>query len=183
MAKSRTHTTDDHAHSEYKPRMTLCPIIGAGRIWLGALLLTITLCCHAAEDYPYPDVISLATPHSFDTLWERLSSAVKAHDMLLVSRASASRAAKGRGIDIPGNGVFGVFRNDFAVRMLQASVPAGIEAPLRFYLTENADGTTTLTYRKPSAVFAPYGGAELEAMAAELDGIFSRIATQAAGTD
>jgi len=67
--------------------------------------------------------------------------------------------------------------------MLNASVPAGIEAPLRFYLTEQADGTTTLAYRKPSAVFAPYGSAELNAMATELDQIFSDIATRATGTD
>ena len=35
-----------------------------------------------------------------------------------------------------------------------ASVPAGIEAPIRFYLVENADGSTTLAYKKPSMVFA-----------------------------
>ena len=76
--------------------------------------------------------------------------------------------------------VIGVYRNDFAVRMLEASVPAGIEAPLRFYLTENADGTATLSYRAPSAVFKPYGSAELDAMASKLDPIFARIAAQAA---
>ena len=136
----------------------------------------------ADQDYPYRGIISQATPHDFDTLWERLSAAIKANDMLLVSRASASRGAKGRGITIPGNGVFGVYRNDFAVRMLNASVAAGIEAPLRFYLTENADGTTTLTYRQPSAVFAPYGNAELDAMATELDAIFAAIAKAAVET-
>jgi uncharacterized protein (DUF302 family) len=59
--------------------------------------------------------------------------------------------------------------------MLRASVPAGIEAPLRIYVTENADGTSRLTYRKPSAVFKPYGNAELDGMAAELDEIFAKI--------
>ena len=78
---------------------------------------------------------------------------------------SARRPDHRRGIDIPGNAVVEVFRNDFAVRMLSASVPAGIEAPLRYYLTENADGSTTLTYRAPSAVFAPYGVSDLDAMA------------------
>ena len=63
--------------------------------------------------------------------------------------------------------------------MLKASVPAGIEAPLRFYLTENADGTATLTYRSPSAVFRPYASVELDAMAKELDTIFAAIARQA----
>jgi uncharacterized protein (DUF302 family) len=64
--------------------------------------------------------------------------------------------------------------------MLEASIPAGIEAPLRFYLTAEADGTGTLSYRTPSAVFAPYGSAALDAMAVELDAIFTAIAEAAA---
>ena len=31
-------------------------------------------------------------------------------------------------------------RNDFAVRVLEADASAGIEAPIRFYLTESTDG-------------------------------------------
>jgi uncharacterized protein (DUF302 family) len=78
--------------------------------------------------------------------------------------------------------VVGVYRPDFAVRMLAASVPAGIEAPIRFYITENGDGTATLSYKKPSAVFAPYtdGGAALRELAAELDTLFAKIAREAA---
>ena len=126
----------------------------------------------------------LPTPHSFPVLVGRLEEAVKSAKMGLVTAASASDGAKAQGFTIPGNRVVGVFRNDFARRMLAASVPAGIEAPIRFYLTENADGTATLSYRRPSAVFAPYfEGAtpDLKAVAAELDVIFDQIATAAAG--
>jgi uncharacterized protein (DUF302 family) len=65
--------------------------------------------------------------------------------------------------------------------MLAASIPAGIEAPIRFYITENAEGTATLSYKTPTAVFAPYaaGGEQLTAMARELDAIFAKIAKQA----
>ena len=83
---------------------------------------------------------------------------------------------------LDGNRVVGVFRNDFARRMLAASLPAGIEAPVRFYVTENADGTGSLSYRLPSAVFAPYFAAEggdLRAVAGELDIIFARITADA----
>ena len=125
------------------------------------------------------------TTHSYQSLIERLDQAVKDHKMGLVTRASATLGAKKK-LDktIPGNMVVGVFRPDFAVRMLAASVPAGIEAPIRFYITENADGTATLSYKTPSFVFSPYkdGGAELEALAQELDGIFASIAAQAAGS-
>ena len=94
-----------------------------------------------------------------------------------VTSASASAGAKRRGIDIPSNLVLGVYRNDFAVLMLKASVPSGIEAPLRFYVTENAAGTATLTYREPSAVFRAYGSADLDKMATELDAIWAKVVT------
>ncbi|MFQ5466703.1 MAG: DUF302 domain-containing protein, partial [Kiloniellaceae bacterium] len=96
-------------------------------------------------------------------------------------RASATLGAASRGKTIPGNMVVGVYRPDFAILMLEASVPAGIEAPNRFYITENSDGTGTLSYKRPSAVFAPYedGGEKLAALARELDAIFAKIASAA----
>jgi uncharacterized protein (DUF302 family) len=131
---------------------------------------------------PYPGTEVRKTGLGFGDLRSRLEAAVAKNDMLLVTTASASVAAKARGVAILGNAVLGVFRPDFAVRMLAASVAAGIEAPLRFYLTENTDGTATLTYRMPSAVFAPYGSAPLDAMAEELDVIWSRIVADAIGS-
>ncbi len=121
------------------------------------------------------------TTHGYQTLIERLDVAVKANKMGLVTRASATAGAASLGKTIPGNMVVGVYRPDFAIRMLEASVPAGIEAPIRFYITENADGTATLSYKKPSAVFAPYadGGGRLKETAAELDNIFTKIASEA----
>ena len=95
--------------------------------------------------------------------------------MGLVAQASASRGAASRGISIPGNSVLMIFRNDYAVRMLEASVAAGFEAPLRIYLTENTDGKAVITYRLPSAVFGPYNNPDLDEMALELDSIFEKI--------
>lgn len=129
----------------------------------------------SAAEMPYPGTQVIKTPFEFKALHQRLEAAVEKNKVFVVTRASASAGAKGRGITIPGNLVIGVYRNDFAVRMLKASVPAGIEAPLRFYLTENADKTATLTYRKPSAVFNPYGSKDLDALASELDGIWAAI--------
>ncbi len=126
---------------------------------------------------------AIDTGHSYTDLIARLDAAVKANKMGLVSRASATVGAKKMlKKTIPGNMVIGVFRPDFAVRMLAASIPAGIEAPIRFYITENPDGTATLSYKKPSAVFAPYtdGGAALRELAAELDRLFAKIANEAA---
>ncbi len=122
-----------------------------------------------------------ATEKSFAALAKDLDAAIKANKMGRVTRASASDGARMAGVEIPGNLVIGVYRNDFARRMLEASVAAGIEAPIRFYVVET-DGGAPLAYKTPSAVFAPYvdeGGDALRTLAAELDGIFAKIAADA----
>lgn len=122
------------------------------------------------------------TSYSYQELVDRLKEAVKAEKMLLVTQASASAGAKGRGLTIPGNRVIGVYRNDYAIRMLDASVAAGIEAPIRFYVTENSDKTATLSWKTPGFVFGPYmneGNEKLSTLAAELDGVFQTIAERA----
>jgi uncharacterized protein (DUF302 family) len=126
-----------------------------------------------------PPATTIETGQGFERLVERLKGAVEANQMAVVTQACASCGAAKRGVTIPGNLVLGVYRNDFAVRMLAASVPAGIEAPLRFYVTEAGDGTAALHYRLPSPVFAPYGSVELDAMAQELDRIWRRIVEDA----
>lgn len=143
-----------------------------------ALAVGVLLCSAAAvfaADTVLPGTLTLASKHSFQTLTARVEKAVSGEKMGLVATASASAGAAGRGVRIPGNAVLMVFRNDYAVRMLKASISAGIEAPLRLYITENADGTASLSYRPPSAVFAPYQNEQLDAMARELDPIFERI--------
>lgn len=122
------------------------------------------------------------TAHPYAALLERTRAAVRAEGMFLVTEAGPTEAAAGRGIEIPGNRVIGVFRNDYAVRAIRLSVPAMIEAPIRLYVTEDGDGSATLSYKTPTAVFAPYaaeGGDALAALAAELDAVFAAIAARA----
>ena len=125
------------------------------------------------------------TTLTFTTLVEKLEVAVKSNKMAIVTTASASEGAKAQGFSIAGNRVVGVYRNDFARRMLESSVAAGIEAPIRFYVTENVDGTATLSYKTPTAVFSPYfaEAGNLRALARELDAIFETIAQQATGSN
>jgi len=130
---------------------------------------------HAAPD----GLRSIQTRQAFGELVQRLEAAVERHGMTVVAAASASRGAAARGVKIAGNTVVMVFRNDYAVRMLEASIPAGIEAPLRYYVTENADGTATLAWRTLSSVFAPYGSPALDDMARELDAVFEQIGRDA----
>lgn len=152
------------------------------------ILLSMTVALYALSPAsagtlkPRDGWVVIATHQSFAALSDRLDAAVKSEKMGLVTSASASAGAKAAGITIPGNRVVGVFRNDFARRMLSASVAAGIEAPIRFYVTENSNGTATLSYKKPSFVFEPYyneGGPALKSLTAELDAIFAKIASAA----
>ena len=142
---------------------------------VAATALLLATIAHAAPD----GLRTIRTGHAFGELLQRVEAAVERHGMAVVATASASRGAAARGVKIAGNAVVMVFRNDYAVRMLEASIPAGVEAPLRYYVTENADGTATLSWRAPSSVFAPYGSPALDDMARELDAVFEQIGRDA----
>ncbi len=108
------------------------------------------------------------TEHSYGALIERVDAAVVASPLNVVTRASATVGARSLGQEIPGNMVVGVFAPEFAIRLLEASVVAGIEAPLRLYITENADRTATLSYTTAAHALAPYteeGGLAVTALA------------------
>ncbi len=152
--------------------------------FLAAVLIADLLSgqAHAGSIAPRQGWAVHDTAQGYSELLDSLKAAIKAEGMYLVTQAGPTAAAARRGITIPGNRVLGVYRNDYAVRALATSTAAMIEAPIRFYVTENDDGTATLSYRTPSAVFAPYldeGGEELSAIAAELDAIFAAIAAGA----
>ena len=147
-----------------------------------ALMIALAGPVLAGNPTPHAGTKIVKTSLPYAKLIKRLDKAVVGNGMGLVTRASATMGARSLGIKIPGNMVIGVFAPKFAVRMLKASVAAGIEAPLRFYITEDPGGKSTLTYRMPSSVFAPYRNKELDRMARELDQIFARIVKQTLAT-
>src|SRR6056297_3907028 len=156
------------------------------RIWKTLIpALLIGLPCAASADIesrPGWQVIETELTHA--DLLERLTTSVPQESMGVVTQAGPTGVARQRGIEIPENRVVGVFNNDFAVRILGLSTAAMIEAPVRFYVTEEPDGTATLSWKEPSAVFEPYadeGGEELAKIAGELDQKFAAIAARAAG--
>jgi len=73
--------------------------------------------------------VVIDTHYPFAALVERLETAVKAEHMGLVTSASASEGAKAAGIQIPGNRVVGVFRNDFAVGCSRQAYPPASRRP------------------------------------------------------
>ena len=149
-------------------------------IIMSMLLALLAAPARAGTQAPYSGTRVIDTGQPFDAYGKKLTAAIKANKMGIVGDACATCGAKSIGVTIAGNRVLMIFNPHFAVRMLKASVPAGVEAPLRLYLSERPDGTARLSYRLPSHVFAPYGSAALDAMAGELDGIFARIVKDAA---
>lgn len=121
------------------------------------------------------------TEKPFNDLVESTRSSAKVGKMAVVTMAGPTDAAANRGVEIPGNRVIGLYNNDFAVRVLRLSTAAMIEAPIRMYVTENADGTGSLSYKLPSEVFAPYMAEApgLETVAAEIDAAFAAVAAAA----
>lgn len=146
----------------------------AGILWSTHLL--------AGDIAPRDGWVVIQTGKSHAALVADLKTAVKKNKMGIVTQAGPTATARNRGIEIPENRVIGVFNNDFAVKVLATSTAAMIEAPIRFYVTEESDKTATLSYKTPSFVFAPYvteGGAPLVALAAQLDARFDAIALDA----
>jgi uncharacterized protein (DUF302 family) len=152
---------------------------------LATALLAATSSLASAEMTARPGWQIIPTAHDYKTLIGRIDAAAKQHKIGIVTRASATVGAqKVLNHKIPGNMVIGLYHPRFAVRMLEASVAAGIEAPIRVYVTENPDGAATLSYKTPSHVFAPYmdeGGDRLKVLATELDALFDALAKDAAG--
>ena len=152
--------------------------------WLPLASIWIASTAWAELPAALPGWVIEPTGHGYAELVERVDAAVAKSPFTVVTRASATVGANSLGQQIPGNMVVGVFAPQFAIRLLDASVAAGIEAPLRLYITENPDGTATLSYKTAAHVLAPYtdeGGEALTTLAAELDSILQQIAEQAAG--
>ena len=149
------------------------------RALLTILALLIATGVQAAGPAPNAGTETVETGQPFGAYVEKLVAAVRSNGMGVVAQACASCGAKSIGVDIPGNRVVMVFNARFAVRVLVASVAAEVEAPLRLYVVELADGTARLSYHLPSHVFAPYAVPALDEMARELDAILARVVAEA----
>jgi uncharacterized protein (DUF302 family) len=57
----------------------------------------------------------------------------------------------------------------YAVQMTSVDLAAGLYAPLRVMMYENAEGGTTIEYDKPSTLFGQFGRGEIDAVATILD--------------
>jgi uncharacterized protein (DUF302 family) len=154
------------------------------RFLLAALLLVLPGLVPASAEglQPREGWRVIDSPKPYADLIDAVKTATKFNKMNVVTEAGPTDAARALGVTLPGNRVIGVFHPSFAIRILPLSTAAMIEAPIRFYVTEDADGTATLAWKTPGFVFAPYldeAGPELGAVAGELDAVFEAIAAEA----
>jgi uncharacterized protein (DUF302 family) len=135
---------------------------------------------HADEDEPeavgpYPGTVSLASSYSLADAVRRLEKAVRANGLALVQTVNSG----GRGQT--GVSVILVSSSDYWGRILKINQLAGMEMPIRIYVTDTGNRTSAVIYRAPSSIFALYDSPELDRIATDLDQIFAKIVDDAIG--
>jgi uncharacterized protein (DUF302 family) len=135
----------------------------------------------AENPTPYSGTVTTETGKPFPAFAAALEASVKANGFNLIAIACADCGIKAAlGETVPGNRVFLFFKPAYAKRVLTALPAAGIEAPIRVYVTEASDGTASVTYRLPSHVFGAYEVPALSDLGRELDEQVSKILADAA---
>jgi uncharacterized protein (DUF302 family) len=124
---------------------------------------------------PYPGTISLQTGYSLNDTVRRLEKAVRANGLTLVATVNSG------GHGPTGATVILVSSSEYWGRILRANQLAGMELPIRLYVTDNGNRTSAVIYRTPSSIFALYDMPELDRLAAELDQIFAKLVDDAVG--
>lgn len=110
--------------STIRERRALLPVLV-----LTLLLIQPTL-GRAENSAPYSGTVTLETGKPFKAYVKSFRKAIKANGFNVVGVACANCAIKSRFNEkVAGNRVFMFFRPNYARRMLQASLAAGIEAP------------------------------------------------------
>jgi uncharacterized protein (DUF302 family) len=123
---------------------------------------------------------SFKTGLSADAAITALTGAIEAENMRIVAHINGQANAAKMGKVVPADQILEVFRPDYAIRVWQACKPAGHDIPLRIHVYEDG-GKVVVACRMPSEVFAPFGSPELDAIGAELDGVFDNILAAAQG--
>ena len=109
-----------------------------------------------------------------DAAAAKLTEAAQAEPMGVLAHINGQANCAKKGITVPADQILEIFRPDFAIRVWQAHKPAGIDIPLRIHLYD-AGGKTVVSFRTAREVFAPYASPSLDAIAGDIDPIFTRI--------
>jgi len=124
---------------------------------------------------PYPGTVSLGCSYSLADTVRRLEKSIRANGMTLVQTVNSG----GRGQT--GVSVLLVSSSDYWGRILKVNQLAGMEMPIRIYVTDQGNRTAAVIYRAPSSIFALYDSPDLDRIAIDLDQVFAKIVDDAIG--
>jgi uncharacterized protein (DUF302 family) len=156
-------------------RRRLCLVLASMLV-----ILALALPARADEDEPesvgpYPGTVSLATSYPLGDTVRRLEKAVRANGLTLVQTI---RSGGHGATDVA---VLLISSSDYWGRVLKANQLAGMELPIRIYVTADGSRGSAVIYRAPSSIFALYDTPELDHIAADLDQVFAKLVDDAIG--
>ncbi len=143
-------------------------------IFYSVFLFTFLLLIGSERTFAETNLIVLESPHSFDKTVKAIEQAIRPNNMGITAKINAQTNLARVGIKIRGNQIFEIFRPDYAKRIFDRNLQAGIEPPLRIYIYE-AGNKTFVVYRKPSSIFKLYDDPVLMDIGKKLDVILEKI--------
>ena len=111
----------------------------------------------------------------FSEVIETLISSIEESGMVLVADIDVQKNARMKGMEISGNRILEVFRPDYAVKVWEMEIEAGVDIPIRIHVHEEEDGRVSARYRTPLEVFCRYDNDALTTFGAEIDPVFEEI--------
>ena len=140
-----------------------------------SIVLVVFFAVHPVPSFAKDDRITGVSQAPFAQVSAALQRAVAAHKLTLVGISDVKKGALPKGPAIKGNQVVMVLRQDLLARLVKADPTAAFEAPMRFHVYENQNGTATVTYVKPSVLLRAYKNPEVRAVGEELDLVFTSV--------
>lgn len=115
-----------------------------------------------------------------EVLW-RLREAIEAADLWILHEIDPQLLLRRGGYEIGAARQILFFHPRYVVRMLAADPTSLPEAPLKFVLLAQADGTTMLRWFDPAAALGRYGDPALTALGIELAELCEKLAAVNSG--
>lgn len=146
--------------------------------WMSALLFLVFAAGVSLPASAQGRGVTVASHASFQQTVSQLKSAVAHGGMMVMATVNQGRMLSMTGLRL--QATLFLVGNPTVGKMIFGQDPAvGLYVPFRVYVYEK-DGTTYLTYDKPSALLRPFGNARIDKTAAMLDGKLRGLVAMAA---
>lgn len=114
--------------------------------------------------------------YSFQETLDRLTGAVRDANLVLIKEVDYQTMLKMVNMNTEGLRSYEVFHPRYGAQLFGGDRRAGLEVPLRIFVSEDGE-RAIISYYQPSSVFAGYSG--LGGLGSELDGVFDQMTNQA----